>query len=180
MKFDSSLNLNQVRATLDQQLQYSFAYKVFIPKVSSDFLYPLSIKISNNKAEDFLTQFYGGGRINVPTTQISPAIIVLTFIFDKELEVYTKFLEFLSKSTGNSSTKTGDIFEKEDYDTDYFNSDLKIDFLKSDASANKSLWYREIVPLGIEEQRFGADLNEVNGISTYTVSFQSSYPPVVG
>jgi len=179
MKFNPSLNLNQVRATLDQELQYSFAYKVLISKISKDFLYPVSVKISNNKAEDFIVQFYGGDRVNIPTTQISPAIIMLTFLFDKELKLYTEFLEFFSNSTGNSSPKTRNILEKEDYDTDYFNSDLLIKFLKSDGSENKSLWYREIVPLGIEEQRFSADLNEVNGISTYTAIFQSSHPPVV-
>jgi len=179
VKFDPSLNLNQIRATIDQQLQYSFAYKVFIAKISSDFLYPLSVKISNNRAEDFLSQFYGGSRVNIPTTQISPATIALTFLFDKELKVYTNFLEFFSKSAGNSSTETGDIFEKEDYDTDYFYSSLQIMFLKSNASTNTSLWYREIVPFSMEEQSFSADLNEVNGIATYTVVFQSPYPPII-
>jgi len=200
MKFDPSLNLNKMRESIKNEIQLTFAYKVAFHLnsfVSGQYpyskklnqpdgtegsaWYPLNININNFQitGNDIISAWYGQESRVVPTGSVTPSIIELTFPFNKSMEPYTSFQEWVTSVTGQpSSAGSGSNPANARYTyQDYaYNNFLQIWFLNSDGTGNRRIEYREVFPMGISKQTFNSS-NVDQAISTYNLTLASSITP---
>jgi len=194
MKFDSSLNLNKMRESLKNEIQLTFAYRVefllnsfvsvqypYSSILSESAWYPLNININNFQitGNDIVSAWYGQEPRVVPTGSVTPSIIELTFPFNKSMEPYTSFQEWIASVTGQPSLSGfGSNFANARYTYhDYaYNNFFRIHFLNSNGTGNRRTEYREVLPMGISKQTFNAS-NVDQAISTYTFTLASSITP---
>jgi len=194
MKFDSSLNLNKMRESLKDEIQLTFAYRVefllnsfvsvqypYSSILSESAWYPLNININNFQitGNDIVSAWYGQEPRVVPTGSVTPSIIELTFLFNKSMEPYTSFQEWIASVTGQPSLSGfGSNLANARYTyQDYaYNNFFRIHFLNSDGTGNRRIEYREVLPMGISKQTFNSS-NVDQAISTYTFTLASSITP---
>lgn len=194
MKFDSSLNLNAMRESLKNEIQLTFAYRVeflLTSFVSGQYTYsnilnqsawyPLNINISNFQisGNDMISAWYGQESRVIPTGSVTPSIIELTFPFNKSMEPYSSFQEWVTSVTGQPSLAgSGSNLANARYTyQDYaYNNFFRIHYLNSDGTGNRRIEYREVIPIGISKQTFNA-ANIDQAISTYTFTLASSITP---
>jgi len=183
-----------MRESLKNDIQLTFAYRVEFLLTSfvsqkypySDILnqsawYPLNINISNFQisANDMIPAWYGQESRVIPTGSVTPSIIELTFLFNKSMEPYSSFQEWVTSVTGQPSLAgSGPNLANARYTyQDYaYNNFFRIHYLNSDGTGNRRIEYREVIPIGISKQTFNA-ANIDQAISTYTFTLASSITP---